>query len=1255
VTFIRFLLFFCILFLPSVSFPGTKDPSIDLLIFAPHPDDETLGCGGTILKALREHKKIKVVFLTNGDAYLQSAAYFFKKSAAEIIAQDYIILGQKRQVESGRATTKLGLEKDDIIFLSYPDSGLAGMWEDRDNNLYKSQATGLNKSGYDLTWGRAKTGYCRENLIQDVKDIIKNNRPKMIYVTSPLDGHGDHRAAANFINKALDELRVEQKNAAYFPARVSYYIIHTQEGALRLSPTDGFVEDLDLRRRKEEAWAEYETEADLVSSRNLWGHCQDPQEQFQEISAKKNEYLEKVYDQWKHIAQALKGYGCNLNFGPVADVAEEINDPGIDLVRRERIFSDDPAVVLELTEKIVQALGSEGVIPVVKHFPGLGSARQNTHKWLPEVAGSKESFYKKDIFPFRKLIERNRLFWIMTSHAIYPSLDNVPASLSYKIQTGLLRKELGFQGLIIADELLNMQALEEYALREHIPKPYIGEIVVRAFMAGTDIALIYPRPGQEEEVIQQVLTAVERAIAAGRITEKQIDDSVLRILKEKERIFNKPLRQLIKTMAVEKKIAQKLMIDTRDKYSVIQNYGLGGVEARDHQSVGKLQELSQIPLFIAGQHEGGKVLETALNIPTPSAYLIGREFERTLAGKKTKSFNKSRALNKNPAQSPVPEAFFDLSQLKEPGRQEIINVLLSSVDEFINFCSQAKKGTFLLSNPSFNGPLEFNMAERGALKLVAFQQMPIKWLRNFPDQNTARCAYAVFKDAFSEWEKKGYNERAFNEDPFFSPDKMSASLGQLKELIRQSNDKPAKSIRILCLAVHPDDEDTAALFSLKDRFNAETYILLATRGEGGENEIGTQLYEELGALRTEEVERSAAILGVKKVYYLGKKDFGYCFDLREALSNWDEQDALRRLVYFYRLIKPDIIITKHSSIEKDHCQHQALAFLAQEAFDLAGNPQVYPEMELSAWKPAGFYQRQIEKDQDYSLADILIDTRKQVGPAGKDCAQIAAEALSQHQSQGITSAVGLPGKIAYELVKGEGFFDRGPVFIPEEKKIPVASGVPGIKLVSNLKIGLFEQKSNILFVALKTLGCDFKKIDNKFIAEGDLSQFDTILIGKGLNDLAGSAENVNKRLLEFVEKGGNLVVIFQDKMMKSPLPAPYPLKIGFHPASDEKAPLRILLPEHPLFNFPNKISPRDFEGWTQDRGIYFPSAYADKYLELTSLVNGDSAVIKSGYLIAEYGKGSYIFTSYSWFRQLRESHLGSNKNLANMLAYPFSR
>lgn len=415
------------------------------------------------------------------------------------------------------------------------------------------------------------------------------------------------------------------------------------------------------------------------------------------------------------------------------------------------------------------------------------------------------------------------------------------------------------------------------------------------------------------------------------------------------------------------------------------------------------------------------------------------------------------------------------------------------------------------------------------------------------------------------------------------------------------------------------------------------------------------------------MEKAASILGVNKVYYLDKKDFGYTFSPEETFIQWDKEDTLQKLVYFFRLVRPHIIITKHSKFNvNDHGQHQALAILAEEAFDLSGDPRAYPEMikeGLLPWQPLKLYARAEKFSSEKDL--VAIDTAENIFPETKTISQIATEALKQHSSQGDWqgSDISKPDKVFYKLVKSKVVTQNKELFFAgiktdsfsgdfkEKQKEVVPSGIPGVKIVNNLKIGLMEKNHNVFFIALKTLGYTFTRLDENFLKDADFSQFDSIILGQGFS--SSELHGLVNLFLKFVENGGNLIILCPYPKFLS---FPYPLRISFQPITDANAPVTILSPAHPLFNFPNKISGEDFTDWRGEKGLCFPLEYSEQYTELTSCPSSQNkdTLIKSGYLVARYGKGSYILSTYSWHRQLREFQLGAYRNFANMLAYPYA-
>src|SRR5437588_5199339 len=116
---------------------------------------------------------------------------------------------------------------------------------------------------------------------------------------------------------------------------------------------------------------------------------------------------------------------------------------------------------------------------------------------------------------------------------------------------------------------------------------------------------------------------------------------------------------------------------------------------------------------------------------------------------------------------------------------------------------------------------------------------------------------------------------------------------------------------VMCIAAHPDDEDGTSLIVMRRKYGAHTVSLFSTFGEGGQNAIGPELYEELGAIRARETMAAAEIQG-SEPHFLGLKDFGYSKSADEAFRFWGHEEALRRMVLEIRKLRPDVIITNHS-------------------------------------------------------------------------------------------------------------------------------------------------------------------------------------------------------------------------------------------------------------------------------------------------------------------------------------------------------
>jgi LmbE family N-acetylglucosaminyl deacetylase len=207
---------------------------------------------------------------------------------------------------------------------------------------------------------------------------------------------------------------------------------------------------------------------------------------------------------------------------------------------------------------------------------------------------------------------------------------------------------------------------------------------------------------------------------------------------------------------------------------------------------------------------------------------------------------------------------------------------------------------------------------------------------------------------------------------------------------------------VMCVAAHPDDEDGTSLVVMRRKYGAHTVSLFSTFGEGGQNAIGPELYEEMGAIRLRETLAASEIQG-SEPHFLGLKDFGFSKSPDETFKEWGHDEALRRMVLQIRKLRPDVIITNHSVTSNDHGHHQATARLVVEAFDAAADPAKFPEQlkqGVSTWQVQRLFVRARRNDQTDNAQIVTIDPNEQDPVRGVSFAEEALSALQQHATQG---------------------------------------------------------------------------------------------------------------------------------------------------------------------------------------------------------------------------------------------------------------
>ncbi|MFN0168882.1 MAG: PIG-L family deacetylase [Bryobacteraceae bacterium] len=195
--------------------------------------------------------------------------------------------------------------------------------------------------------------------------------------------------------------------------------------------------------------------------------------------------------------------------------------------------------------------------------------------------------------------------------------------------------------------------------------------------------------------------------------------------------------------------------------------------------------------------------------------------------------------------------------------------------------------------------------------------------------------------------------------------------------------------------------------------------------------------------------------------------------------------------------------------------------------------------------------------------------------------------------------------------------------------------------------------------SLRQLGVEVTVLSDDDLARADLSRFDAIVTGvRAYNVRAGLRAN-QQRLLDYAERGGTLIVQYNviegGPGMRGQTGAldrlgPHPLAVGRGRVSVEEAPVTLLKPDHLLLNAPNRITASDFAGWVQERGLYFASTWDSRYETVFASGDPGEAPLPGGTLYCRYGKGAYIFTAYSWFRQLPAGVPGAYRLFANFLS-----
>lgn len=222
------------------------------------------------------------------------------------------------------------------------------------------------------------------------------------------------------------------------------------------------------------------------------------------------------------IAKTLADLGFNLNFAPVVDL--NINPENPIIGKKERSFSDDPQKVIRHAAVFIKAHRDNKIIATLKHFPGHGSSKQDTHLGMADVT---DSWMEKELNPYKNLIKRDLVDMIMTTHIFNANLDRkYPATLSKPIQTGLLREKIGYRGVLVSDDLQMKAIADHFTLEDTI------RLVINA---GVDILVFGNNTSYQPELTPKIIDIIYHQVQNGIIPEARIEESFLRIMNLKQK------------------------------------------------------------------------------------------------------------------------------------------------------------------------------------------------------------------------------------------------------------------------------------------------------------------------------------------------------------------------------------------------------------------------------------------------------------------------------------------------------------------------------------------------------------------------------------------------------------------------------------------------------------------------------------------------------------------------------------------------
>jgi beta-glucosidase-like glycosyl hydrolase/CubicO group peptidase (beta-lactamase class C family) len=390
-----------------------------------------------------------------------------------------------------------------------------------------------------------------------------------------------------------------------------------------------------------------------------------------------------IYEMGRLIGQDCKRMGIHLNFAPVVDINNNPNNPVIN----SRSFGDDPKEVAKKAAAYMKGMQDEGIIATAKHFPGHGDTGSDSHHTLPLITHDKNRLDSIELFPYKELIAQE-LSGVMVAHLYIPELEetkNLASTLSPKIISGLLREELGFNGLIVTD------ALDMSGVTKYFPS---GEIEVRALLAGNDILLL---PAD----IPSAIEGLKKAYESQQISEELLEEKCKKILSYKYDLgLNKKPNLTTENLHKDLMKAEALALRAKlyeESITLIENKNLLPLMSQNEKD---------LAVVSFGWVEGNRFEKSARRYTDATYYYVDKNRSRTQNDSLARELNNFKYVIFNIGKTTIfPQRSFGLTsseieliEMIENQESVIINLLGSPLAIQKFFPQPNKYGAFILSH-----------------------------------------------------------------------------------------------------------------------------------------------------------------------------------------------------------------------------------------------------------------------------------------------------------------------------------------------------------------------------------------------------------------------------------------------------------------------------------------------------------------------------------------------------------------------------